>query len=539
MFNRKKNAQLRVMNSIEQQLRTFKHSYRGSYDHYLTRIEDAVFAEHAHPSILLSSLKVILQQYRDERLGQITFSRSTIIPFLETLIKSIRLEIIHVFVNDSEQPYTNLKHIANNFLRLLSDTADFIDQASVIKIGEIISDSINRFNDISDAEYSHERSFLEPLKKIYFSDDRIKNFISDHINLFVIDPLYYVDHFYRSYKKDKKIQNKTAFEEDFIRLGDEAVMSGRTLTSILALTMGDRLNIENYYSKLQEFLFFDDSYSDYFKIQLNELFCRHVNHASVSHLSKFWPMLYFSTGTKESRPPGIRYYPANQSTPIFFYPIRNGFGIVQKSGFQINKDPEYLSDSELFEQAVNKRNGITSYDGSISMVYELTLDSAYPNADNVTVRCIALRCELFERQCDEEISQARIQLCEKIQEKADLILPWQHIDVDISYFAYDRAIHQQDSESGFSLQKIAQEFCDIIRINYSSATPNTTKVDEMNALGDLIKRAIHAYKMPQKNTVQGIEALKQRLEAFKSNLCSEICSEERLLRYEPDVILSP
>ena len=68
-------------------------------------------------------------------------------------------------------------------------------------------------------------------------------------------------------------------------------MSGRTLTSILALTMGDRLNIENYYSKLQEFLFFDDSYSDYFKIQLNELFCRHVNHASVSHLSKFWPML--------------------------------------------------------------------------------------------------------------------------------------------------------------------------------------------------------------------------------------------------------
>ena len=54
---------------------------------------------------------------------------------------------------------------------------------------------------------------------------------------------------------------------------------------------------------------------------------------------------------------------------------------------------------------------------------------------------------------DEEINPGNVSsYAKKKFKKKDLILPWQHIDVDISYFAYDRAIHQQDSESGFSLK---------------------------------------------------------------------------------------
>ena len=64
----------------------------------------------------------------------------------------------------------------------------------------------------------------------------------------------------------------------------------------------------------------------------------------------FGQCFYFSTGTKESRPPGISVIIQLIEYANILLSYKKWFGIVQKSGFQINKDPEYLSDSELFEQ---------------------------------------------------------------------------------------------------------------------------------------------------------------------------------------------
>ena len=456
----------------------------------------------------------------------------------KAVIDPERLQIIQSFVNDLNQPETNLKRIAKNFLLHFPNSGVYsnLDQQWIAKIREVISDSINRFNFGKDIYYFQERSLIDSLKKILFSEEsspNVKNFVNDNINIPAPDPLYYKDYFDREYKVNLTLQNQHAFKADFHRHGSSTVMSGKRLNQdILKCERGVPPLFDHYPSIVEENLFSDASYSLDFKAALYELFCRHTNQRSLSHLSRHWPMSYLGRETKDSKAPDVCFDQVNDHWPVLFYPIKNGYGIVQKNGLKMEKNTENLSESQFTELMSEREEKSFPYYGIISMGYELTLDSENPNPDDITVRCTGLKCEIVKTQDDEKMNQVLDQLFEKIQEKSVLIFPWQRVDVEVSLFAYDVAIKPEDNRTGHRLQEITKAFCAAVRENYSSPTPNTTRIDEMNRLTLSIKEVILAY---QKNALdpEAIDRLDQQVDALRQSF------QTRSSGHSPSMFSSP
>ncbi len=455
----------------------------------------------------------------------------------KSLIDPERLQIIKSFVNDLNQPETNLKRIAQNFLLHFSDSSVYseLDQQWIAKIREVMSDSINRFNFGKDRYYFQEHSLIDPLKKILFSEEsspNVKNFVNDNINIPASDPLYYKDYFDRGYKENLTLQNAGAFKADFHRHGSSTVMSGKRLNQdILKCERGVPPPFDHYPSIVEENLFSDASYSLGFKNALYKLFCRHTNQVSLSYLSKYWPAFYFGPETEDSKAPDFCFKQVNDPWPVLFYPIKNGYGIVQKNGLKMEKNPKYLSELQLIKLMSEREGKLSPYHGIISMGYELTLESENPNPDNVTVRCIDLKCEILKTQDDEKMNQVLDQLFEKIQEKAALILPWQRVDVEVSLFAYGVAIKPEYDLTGHQLQEIAKAFCAVVRENYSSPTPNTT-IDEMNHLTTLIKEAILTYQATGLDP-EAINRLSKQVHVLRQSF------QTRSSGYSPSMFSSP